>query len=263
LAKIDMTRLALVTGSSSGIGLGIAMSLAEADYQLILNGFGESDVIDQVLADVGALSSHSPIYIGTDLTRPDAIDVALTEIIGSSGPISVLVNNAGIQFTAPVDEFPVDKWDQIIALNLSAAFHTTRLCLPGMKEQNFGRIINIASVHGLVASVNKPAYVAAKHGLIGLTKATALETAEMDITCNAICPGWTHTPLIQTQIEKRAADLNISIEDGGGALLAEKQPSKQFVTTDQLGALTRFLCTDAASQITGASLPVDGGWTAQ
>jgi len=258
-----MTRLAFVTGSTSGIGLGIARSLAEAGYQLILNGFGGPDVIDQVLADVDALSSHSPIYIGTDLTRSEAIDVALTEIIESSGPISVLVNNAGMQFTAPVDEFPVDKWDQIIALNLSAAFHTTRLCLPGMKEQNFGRIINIASVHGLVASVNKPAYVAAKHGLIGLTKATALETAEMNITCNAICPGWTHTPLIQTQIEKRAADLNISIEDGGGALLAEKQPSKQFVTTDQLGALTRFLCTDAASQITGASLPVDGGWTAQ
>jgi 3-hydroxybutyrate dehydrogenase len=258
-----MTRLALVTGSTSGIGLGIARSLAEAGYQLILNGFGEPDVIDQVLADIDALSSHSPIYIGTDLTRSEAIDVALTEIIESSGPISVLVNNAGMQFTAPVDEFPVDKWDQIIALNLSAAFHTTRLCLPGMKEQNFGRIINIASVHGLVASVNKPAYVAAKHGLIGLTKATALETAEMNITCNAICPGWTHTPLIQTQIEKRAADLNISIEDGGGSLLAEKQPSKQFVTTDQLGALTRFLCTDAASQITGASLPVDGGWTAQ
>ena len=168
-----------------------------------------------------------------------------------------------MQFTAPVDEFPVDKWDQIIALNLSAAFHTIRLCLPGMKAQNFGRIINIASVHGLVASVNKPAYVAAKHGLIGLTKATALETAEMNITCNAICPGWTHTPLIQTQIENRASDLNISIEDGGRALLAEKQPSKEFVTTDQLGALTRFLCTDAASQITGASLPVDGGWTAQ
>ena len=258
-----MARLALVTGSTSGIGLGIAKSLAEAGYHLILNGFGEPDVIDQALADVGALRSHSPLYIGTDLTQPKAIDVALTEIIESSGPISVLVNNAGMQFTAPVDEFPVDKWDQIIALNLSAAFHTTRLCLPGMKEQNFGRIINIASVHGLVASVNKPAYVAAKHGLIGLTKATALEIAELNITCNAICPGWTHTPLIQAQIEERAVDLEISIEDGGRALLAEKQPSKQFVTTDQLGALTRFLCTDAASQITGASLPVDGGWTAQ
>jgi len=168
-----------------------------------------------------------------------------------------------MQFTAPVDEFPVDKWDQIIALNLSAAFHTTRLCLPAMKAQNFGRIINIASVHGLVASVNKPAYVAAKHGLVGLTKATALETAEINVTCNAICPGWTHTPLIQTQIERRAEELNTTIEDGGRALLAEKQPSKEFVTTDQLGALARFLCTDAASQITGASLPVDGGWTAQ
>jgi 3-hydroxybutyrate dehydrogenase len=258
-----MTQLALVTGSTSGIGLGIAKSLAEAGYRLILNGFGEPEVIDQALTDVGAVSSESPLYIGTDLTQPHAIELALSEIFESEGSVSVLVNNAGMQFTAPVDEFPVDKWDQIIALNLTAAFHTIRLCLPRMKAQNFGRIINIASVHGLVASANKPAYVAAKHGLIGLTKATALETAETNITCNAICPGWTHTPLIQTQIENRASDLNISIEDGGRALLAEKQPSKKFVTTDQLGALTRFLCTDAASQITGASLPVDGGWTAQ
>ena len=258
-----MTQLALVTGSTSGIGLGIAKSLAEAGYRLIINGIGEPEVIDQALADVDTAGPESPFFIGTDLTQPQAIDMALSELIESDGPISVLVNNAGMQFTAPVDEFPVDKWDQIIALNLSAAFHTTRLCLPAMKAQNFGRIINIASVHGLVASVNKPAYVAAKHGLVGLTKATALETAEINVTCNAICPGWTHTPLIQTQIERRAEELNTTIEEGGRALLAEKQPSKEFVTTDQLGALTRFLCTDAASQITGASLPVDGGWTAQ
>ena len=257
-----MTQLALVTGSTSGIGLGIAKSLAESGYRLILNGFGEPDAIDQALADVGALCPE-PLYIGTDLTQPKAIEIALREIVESDGPISVLVNNAGMQYTAPIDEFPVEKWDQIIALNLSAAFHTTRLCLPGMKAQNFGRIVNIASVHGLVASINKPAYVAAKHGLVGLTKATALETAEMNITCNAICPGWTHTPLIEEQIEKRAAELNASIEDGGRALLTEKQPSKEFVTTDQLGALARFLCTDAASQITGASLPVDGGWISQ
>ncbi len=257
------TQMALVTGSTSGIGLAVALSLAEAGYRLILNGFGEPEVIDQAVAEVTAVSASSPIYVGTDLTQPQAIETALAEVIASEGPISVLVNNAGMQFTAPVDAFPTEKWDQIIALNLSAAFHTTRLCLPGMKAQNFGRIINIASVHGLVASINKPAYVAAKHGLIGLTKATALETAEIDITCNAICPGWTHTPLIQEQIEKRAMELNITSEEGGRALLTEKQPSKQFVTTDQLGALTRFLCTDAASQITGASLPVDGGWTAQ
>ncbi|MAW56533.1 MAG: 3-hydroxybutyrate dehydrogenase [Oceanospirillales bacterium TMED33] len=260
---MNMARLALVTGSTSGIGLGIAKSLAEAGYRLILNGLGDPGAIDQALSEVSTLCSESPIYIGTDLTQPRAIEVALAEIIESVGPISVLVNNAGMQHTGPVEDFPVDKWDQIIALNLSAAFHTTRLCLPEMKAQDFGRIINIASVHGLVASTNKPAYVASKHGLIGLTKATALETAEANITCNAICPGWTETPLIQAQIETRAADLNISIEDGGRALLAEKQPSKRFVTTDQLGALTRFLCTDAASQITGASLPVDGGWTAQ
>jgi 3-hydroxybutyrate dehydrogenase len=257
------TQMALVTGSTSGIGLAVALSLAEAGYRLILNGFGEPEVIDQAVAEVTAVSASPPLYVGTDLTQPQAIETALSEIIVSEGPISVLVNNAGMQFTAPIDEFPIEKWDQIIALNLSAAFHTTRLCLPGMKAQNFGRIINIASVHGLVASVNKPAYVAAKHGLIGLTKATALETAEIDITCNAICPGWTHTSLIQEQIEKRATELNVCVKDGGRALLTEKQPSKQFVTTDQLGALTRFLCTDAASQITGASLPVDGGWTAQ
>jgi 3-hydroxybutyrate dehydrogenase len=257
------TQMALVTGSTSGIGLAVASSLAEAGYRLILNGLGEPEVIDQAVAEVTAVSASPPLYVGTDLTQPQAIETALAEVIASEGPISVLVNNAGMQFTAPVDAFPTEKWDQIIALNLSAAFHTTRLCLPGMKAQNFGRIINIASVHGLVASINKPAYVAAKHGLIGLTKATALETAEIDITCNAICPGWTHTPLIQEQIEKRAMELNITSEEGGRALLTEKQPSKQFVTTDQLGALTRFLCTDAASQITGASLPVDGGWTAQ
>ena len=256
-------QIALVTGSTSGIGLGIAVSLAQAGYRLILNGFGQPEVIDQAVADVAAVSASPPIYVGTDLTRPQAIETALAEIIASEGSISVLVNNAGTQFTAPIDAFPIEKWDQIIALNLSAAFHTTRLCLPGMKAQNFGRIVNIASVHGLVASVNKPAYVAAKHGLIGLTKATALETAEIDITCNAICPGWTHTSLIQEQIEKRATELNVSVEVGGRALLSEKQPSKQFVTTDQLGALTCFLCTDAASQITGANLPVDGGWTAQ
>lgn len=256
-------QIALVTGSTSGIGLGIAISLAEAGYSLILNGFGKPEVIDQAVADVAAVSTSPPTYVGTDLTQPQAIETALTEVIASEGPISVLVNNAGMQFTAPIDAFPIEKWDQIIALNLSAAFHTTRLCLPGMKAQSFGRIINIASVHGLVASVNKPAYIAAKHGLIGLTKATALETAEIDITCNAICPGWTHTSLIQEQIEKRAKELNIGVEDGGRALLTEKQPSKQFVTTDQLAALTCFLCTDAASQITGANLPVDGGWTAQ
>lgn len=258
-----MEKLALVTGSTSGIGLGIARSLAEAGYRIILNGFGTPDAIDSVLCDIGSSSSSEPIYIGTDLTNAVSIEKAIGELLSSEGTVSVLVNNAGMQHTAPVDEFPVEKWDQIIALNLSAAFHTTRLCLPAMKEQKFGRIINIASVHGLIASINKPAYVAAKHGLIGLTKATALETAELNITCNAICPGWTHTPLIQTQIEQRASDLNTSEEEGGRALLSEKQPSKQFVTTDQLGELVRFLCTEAASQITGASLPVDGGWTAQ
>jgi 3-hydroxybutyrate dehydrogenase len=258
-----MAELALVTGSTSGIGLGIAKSLAAAGYRLVLNGFGEPDQIDGALEEIDQLGPSSPLYLGTDLTDASAIELALKEVVHSEGPISVLVNNAGIQFTASIEEFPVYKWDQIIALNLSAAFHTTRLCLPSMRSQNFGRIINISSVHGLVASVNKPAYVAAKHGLVGLTKATALETAKINITCNAICPGWTDTPLIKTQIEQRANDMGVSMEEGSRALLAEKQPSEQFVATSQLGALTRFLCSDAASQITGAQLPVDGGWTAQ
>lgn len=258
-----MEKLALVTGSTSGIGLGIARSLAAAGYRLVLNGFGTPDAIDAVLSDIRSLSSSEPIYIGTDLTNVCSLEKAISELLSSEGSVSVLVNNAGTQYTAPIDEFPVEKWDQIIALNLSASFHTTRLCLPAMREQNYGRIINIASVHGLVASINKPAYVAAKHGLVGLTKVTALETAELNITCNAICPGWTHTPLIQTQIEQRAFDLSMSEKEGGRALLSEKQPSKQFVTTDQLGELVRFFCTEAASQITGTSIPVDGGWTAQ
>ncbi|MBU26198.1 MAG: 3-hydroxybutyrate dehydrogenase [Gammaproteobacteria bacterium] len=258
-----MVKLALVTGSTSGIGVGIARSLAGAGYRIILNGFGAPDIIDSVLSEIGAISVLEPIYIGTDLTNVSSIEEAISELLATEGPVSVLVNNAGIQYTAPLEEFPVEKWDQIVALNLSAAFHTTRLCLPPMKEQQFGRIINMASVHGLVASVKKSAYVAAKHGLVGLTKATALETAELNITCNAICPGWTHTPLIETQIEQRASDLNISEEEGGRALLTEKQPSKRFVTTSQLGELVRFLCTEEASQITGANLPVDGGWTAQ
>lgn len=260
---MNQPALALVTGSTSGIGLGIALALAEAGYQLCLNGLGSADEIDAAKHAVSEKSPHAVLFLGTDLTDSHAIETALNSLIDELGPVSVLVNNAGMQHTAPVHDFPPAMWDRVIALNLSAAFHTTRLCLPAMLANDYGRIINIASVHGLVASVNKPAYVAAKHGLVGLTKATALETAETGVTCNAICPGWTHTPLIQTQIDARAEALGVSIEDGGRDLLSEKQPSKRFVSTDQLGALACFLCTDAATQITGASLPVDGGWTAQ
>lgn len=256
-------RIALITGSTSGIGLGIAKALARDGYQILLHGLGTLAQIEGAKADVAALSSYPVHFLGTDLTDVDAIERALTETIASLGTISVLVNNAGMQYTAPIHEFPVEQYQQIIDLNLNACFHTTRLVLPGMLAQNHGRIVNIASVHGLVASVNKAAYVIAKHGLIGLTKATALETAQTGITCNAICPGWTHTPLIQAQIEAKAASLGVDVSEGGRQLLAEKQPSQTFVTTDQLGELARFLCTDAAAQITGASLPIDGGWTAQ
>lgn len=260
---MNTPHLALITGSTSGIGLGIAEALAQAGHRIILHGLGEPAQIDQAMASVAEKSAHPVEFLGTDLTDVRALEVALSSVLGALGPIQILVNNAGMQHTAPIEHFEPEIYQRIIDLNLSACFHTTRLCLPGMYAENFGRIINIASVHGLVASVNKAPYVMAKHGLVGLTKATALETATTGITCNAICPGWTHTPLIAAQIEAKAAGLGVDIEEGGRQLLAEKQPSQQFVTTDQLGALACFLCTEAASQITGASLPIDGGWTAQ
>lgn len=256
-------RIALITGSTSGIGLGIAKALARDDFQIILHGLGTLEQIESAKAEIESLSRHPVHFLGTDLTDVGAIQLAFTETIEALGALSILVNNAGMQHTAPIHEFPVEQYQRIIDLNLNACFHTTRLALPGMLAQNYGRIINIASVHGLVASVNKAAYVIAKHGLIGLTKATALETAQTGITCNAICPGWTHTPLIQAQIEAKAEALGVDVAEGGRQLLAEKQPSQAFVTTDQLGELARFLCTDAAAQMTGASLPIDGGWTAQ
>jgi len=256
-------QLALITGSTSGIGLGIARVLARDGYQVILHGLGTHAQIEAARAEVAALSPHPVHYLGTDLADVNAIEHALSETLAECGPVSVLVNNAGLQHTAPIHEFPIDKYRQIIDVNLNACFHTTRLLLPAMRAQGYGRILNIASVHGLVASVNKVAYVMAKHGLIGLTKATALENAGLGITCNAICPGWTHTPLIEAQIEAKADALGVDVAEGGRQLLAEKQPSQEFVTTEQLGELVRFLCTDAAAQITGASLPIDGGWTAQ
>jgi 3-hydroxybutyrate dehydrogenase len=197
------------------------------------------------------------------MTRPAEIGALVAATVAQLGGIDILVNNAGIQHTAPVEEFPLEKWDAIIAVNLSSSFHTIHHSLPHMKASRWGRIINIASVHGLVASVNKAAYVTAKHGLMGLTKVVALETAGLGITCNAICPGWTRTELIEPQIVARAQALGVDIETGGRDLLAEKQPSRQFVSIEQLGQLAVFLCSDAAAQITGAPLPIDGGWTAQ
>lgn len=254
---------AVVTGSTSGIGLGIARALAAEGADLMLNGFGDPAEI-KALQD--ALSGEFGVrvaYHGADMSKPDQIADLIATAGRELGKVDILVNNAGIQHVAPVDAFPADRWDAVIAINLSAVFHGISAALPGMKERGWGRIINIASVHGLVASVNKSAYVAAKHGVIGLTKVTALETAETGVTCNAICPGWVLTPLVQKQIDALAAARGISGEEAARELVGEKQPSKSFVTPDQLGALAVFLCSDAASNMRGAALAMDGGWTAQ
>ncbi len=254
---------ALITGSTSGIGLGIARALAGAGCNIMLNGFGDPDEIERLCVELAADNGVAVFYSGADMRRAEDIAELVKCTNDKLGGIDILVNNAGIQHTAPVEGFAPEKWDAIIAVNLSSSFHTIHHTLPLMKAKGWGRIINIASVHGLVGSAGKVGYVAAKHGLVGLTKVIALESAGLGITCNAICPGWTRTELIEPQIVARAEALGVDIEAGGQALLAEKQPSRQFVTTGQLGALAVFLCSDAAAQITGTALPIDGGWTAQ
>lgn len=256
-------KAAVVTGSTSGIGLAIARALAREGADLLINGFGEAPLIarfkDQLASEYGV----KVVYDGADMARPDQIEAMIEHATAELGKIDILVNNAGIQFVAPVHEFPIERWDAILAVNLSAAFHTIRLVLPQMLARDWGRIVNIASAHGLVASVNKSAYVAAKHGLVGLTKVVALETARTRITCNAICPGWVLTPLVHKQIEDRAAREGLALEEAKRALLAEKQPSLEFVSPEDIGSLVVFLCSEAASQIRGAALTIDGGWTAQ
>jgi 3-hydroxybutyrate dehydrogenase len=251
-------KTALVTGSTSGIGLGIALALAEAGANLMLNGFGDVETAVAAVAAHGGQVRHHP----ADMSKPEEIEALIRTTEAEFGAIDILVNNAGIQHVAPVEEFPAERWDAIIAINLSSAFHTTRLALPGMRARNWGRIINIASAHGLAASVGKSAYVAAKHGLVGLTKSVALETATSGVTCNAICPGWVLTPLVQKQIDDRAAAAG-GLDQARHNLLAEKQPSLEFVTPEQLGALALFLCSDAAEQVRGAAWNMDGGWLAQ
>ncbi|OLU16867.1 3-hydroxybutyrate dehydrogenase [Pseudomonas sp. PA1(2017)] len=251
-------KTALVTGSTSGIGLGIAQVLAEAGADLLLNGFGDAQVaIDSVAASGGKVLHHP-----ADMSDPEQIEAMIAYAEREFGTIDILVNNAGIQHVSPVENFAPERWDAIIAINLSSAFHTTRLALPGMRQRNWGRIINIASAHGLAASAGKSAYVAAKHGLVGLSKSVALETATTGITCNAICPGWVLTPLVQAQIDARAAESGDS-EGERRNLLAEKQPSLEFITPRQLGELALFLCSDAAAQVRGAAWNMDGGWLAQ
>ncbi|MBW8830927.1 MAG: 3-hydroxybutyrate dehydrogenase [Burkholderiales bacterium] len=252
-------KTALVTGSTSGIGLGIALSLARQGTNIVLNGFGD---VEGPKAQIAALGVKVGYY-GADMSQPTEIAQMMAYIDAEFGGTDILVNNAGIQHVARVEEFPIEKWDSIIAINLSSAFHTTRLAIPGMRAKNWGRVINIASTHGLVASAQKSAYVAAKHGIVGFTKAVALENATSGVTVNAICPGWVLTPLVQKQIDDRAAKEDISVEKAKIDLLGEKQPSLQFVTPEQLGELAVFLCSPAADNVRGAAWNVDGGWTAQ
>ena len=252
-------KIALVTGSTSGIGLAVAEELAKAGADIMLNGFGDAEGPRKQVAAHGVQTD----FHGADLTDVAQIEALIRAAEARFGRLDIIVNNAGIQHVANVEDFPAERWDKVIALNLSAAFHTSRLALPGMKKRNFGRIINIASVHGVVASAGKAAYVAAKHGLIGLTKVTALETVAFDITCNAICPGWVLTPLVQKQIDDRAAAKGVSPAEEQHALLTEKQPSGKFVTPRQIGETAVFLCGGATTEVRGSAWVIDGGWSAQ
>lgn len=254
---------AIVTGSTSGIGLAIAHSLAAEGCNIMLNGFGEKAAIDDLVAQLHKKYGVKTIYSSADMSKPEEIRQMVIDCNEKLGGVDILVNNAGIQFVAQVEDFPDEKWDAIIAINLSSAFHTIKSVMPMMKKNNFGRIINIASAHGLVGSHNKSAYVAAKHGIVGITKVIALETAELNITCNAICPGWVHTPLVQKQIEDNAKAGNISIDEATNNLLGEKQPSHRFVKPEDIGAMVVFLCTEHGNAMTGEIISIDGGWTAQ
>jgi 3-hydroxybutyrate dehydrogenase len=255
-------KVSLVTGSTSGIGLGIARALAAAGSAVVLNGFGKPEDIAVTQAELAADFNVRVSYSAADMSKPDAIQGMIEDVLAAAGRLDILVNNAGIQHVAPIQDFPLAKWDAILAINLSSAFHTTRAALPAMLANKWGRIINVASAHGLVASPFKSAYVAAKHGIVGLTKVIALETAEQGITCNAICPGYVYTPLVEAQIESQAKVHGIAREQVIRDVLLAQQPNKRFATVEEIGALTLFLAGDAAASITGIALPVDGGWTA-
>ncbi len=252
-------KTALVTGSTSGIGLGIALALARQGANIVLNGFGDVDGPKAQVAAHGVKVG----YHGADMSKPADIEAMMTYAAAEFGRVDILVNNAGIQHVARIENFPLERWDAVIAINLSSAFHATRLALPAMREANWGRIINVASVHGLVASAEKSAYVAAKHGIVGLTKVTALENATTGVTCNAICPGWVLTPLVQKQVDAKAAALGISNDEAKKVLLGEKEPSMQFTTPEELGELAVFFCSSAGNNVRGVAWNMDGGWAAQ
>ena len=252
-------KTALVTGSTSGIGLGTALALAHQGANIVLNGFGDTKGPQDAVKALGVRAG----YHGADMSKPADIEAMMAYAASEFGGVDILVNNAGIQHVAAVEDFPPERWEAIIAINLSSAFHTTRLAIPAMRKKNWGRVINIASAHGLVASAQKSAYVAAKHGIVGFTKSIALETATSGITINAICPGWVLTPLVQKQIDDRAKREGIPVAQASSDLLREKQPSLQFTTPEQLGELAVFLCSPAADNVRGVAWAVDGGWTAQ
>ena len=267
LARTDAQRpldgkVAVVTGSTSGIGLGIATALAASGAMIVINGFGDPSEIKKLCQALGVQHDVPVRYDDADMSNPIAICDMVERVGRSFGPVDILVNNAGIQYVAPLEEFPPEKWDAILAINLSAAFHATRAVLPEMKRRNFGRIINIASAHGLIASPFKSAYVAAKHGVVGLTKVVALEAAEFGITCNAVCPGYVWTPLVEKQVEGQAKAHGISRDEVIHKVFLAEQPNKRFATVEEVAGTTVFLCSEAAASITGVALPVDGGWTA-
>ncbi len=256
-------KAAVVTGSTSGIGLGIATALAADGAAIMLNGFGDAAEIERIRGGLAEKHGVKVSYSAADMAKPAQIREMIAEAQKELGSVDILVNNAGIQYVAPIEQFPDDRWDAIIAINLSAAFHATKAALPGMKQRRWGRVINIASTHGLVASAEKAAYVAAKHGIIGLTKVAAIECANAGVTCNAICPGWVLTPLVQKQVEARAKEKGQPLEQAKTELLREKQPMLRYTTPEHLGALAVFLCSNAAETMTGEALPMDGGWLAQ
>lgn len=254
---------AVITGSTSGIGLGIARALAAQGVDVTINGFGDAGAIEAARAELERTYGVRVRYSAADMTRPGEIAALIAQAEQASGAVDILVNNAGIQHVAPVEDFPLDRWDAIIAVNLSSAFHSTRAVLPGMKRRGWGRILNVASAHGLVASPYKSAYIAAKHGIVGFTKTVALEVARQGITCNAICPGYVLTPLVEKQIDDQARTHGLPREEVIEKVMLERQPSKQFVKVEEVAALAVFLCSESAASMTGAALSVDGGWVAQ